>query len=237
MHSANSTSPQAELQQFHELYIGSSFPTLITTSTGEKAILKMKGCGNGMISLLNEFIANRVAHLLGWPVPNARFINIRDDHPWQFGTDEFDDILTRSAGTNLAIDLIEGATLLAADEYAMLSEDLLSQIFTLDLFFMNIDRAQNSRNLLRDTARKIWIVDHGSLLLFSSDRAALCDQLFENHFLSGQTMLYLQRQILNRGLFSEILEGIPPDVFVEGGISENRVHEIITGRIEFLERH
>lgn len=236
MQSPDNTSSMLELQQFHELFVGSSFPTLITTSTGKKVILKMKGCGNGMISLLNEFIANRVAHLLGWPVPNARFIHIRDDHPWQFGTDEFDDILTRSAGTNLAIDLIGGATLLSADEYATLPEDLLSQIYTLDLFFMNIDRAHSSRNLLRDGAGRIWIVDHGSLLLFSSERAALSDQLFENHFLFGQKTSYLQRQILNRTLFREILKSIPPGVFIESGISVERVHEIITGRIEFLEK-
>ncbi len=236
MQSPDNTSSMLELQQFHELFVGSSFSTLITTSKGKKVILKMKGCGNGMISLLNEFIANRVAHLLGWPVPDARFIHIREDHPWQFGTDEFDDILTRSAGTNLAIDLIDGATLLAADEYATLPEDLLSQIYTLDLFFMNIDRAQSSRNLLRDAVGKIWIVDHGSLLLFSSERAALSDQLFENHFLFGQKTSYLQRQILNRKLFREILKSIPPGVFIESGISVERVHEIITGRIEFLEQ-
>ena len=190
MQSPDNTSSMLEPQQFHELFVGSSFPTLITTSTGKKVILKMKGCGNGMINLLNEFIANRVAHFLGWPVPDARFIHIRDDHPWQFGTDEFDDILTRSAGTNLAIDLIDGATLLAADEYATLPEDLLSQIYILDLFFMNIDRAQSSHNLLRDAAGQISTVDHGSLLLFSYERVALSDQLFrESYSLSTKDVL------------------------------------------------
>lgn len=93
-----------------ELYKGSSFPTRIQASDGNTYILKMKGAGNGVRSLLQEFLVNRVSHLMGCHVPNAHSILIPDQFPWTLGTDEFDDLVKKSFGMNLALDFIESQT-------------------------------------------------------------------------------------------------------------------------------
>lgn len=93
----NETLPSSMLtvSKILELYKGSSFPTRIQASDGNTYILKMKGAGNGVRSLLQEFLVNRVSHLMGCHVPNAHSILIPDQFPWTLGTDEFDDLVKK----------------------------------------------------------------------------------------------------------------------------------------------
>ena len=53
---------------------------------------------NAAVSLLSEFIANKVANKLNWPVTDVDWIYLPDNFPWIFGTDEFDDIVQKSYG-------------------------------------------------------------------------------------------------------------------------------------------
>lgn len=108
----NETLPSSMLtvSKILELYKGSSFPTKIQANDGNNYILKMKGAGNGVRSLLQEFLVNRVGHLTGCHIPNAQSILIPDQFPWTLGTDEFDDLVKKSFGMNLALDFIESQT-------------------------------------------------------------------------------------------------------------------------------
>jgi len=125
-----------KLKSFVKQYKGSSFPTLILDDNDNKYILKMKGAGNGAISLVAEFIDNRVSSLLNWNVPNAYWIEIKKDFPWTFGTDEFDDILTKSYGWNLAIENIEYIKCYNSSFDEINNSEILNKIVTIDYFLI-----------------------------------------------------------------------------------------------------
>ncbi len=66
--------------------------------------MKFSGAGPGARSLLTEYVATALAGRLGLPVPSTRTLYLPPQFPWQIGTDEFDDLVQRSAGWNLGID-------------------------------------------------------------------------------------------------------------------------------------
>ncbi|MBS0618242.1 MAG: hypothetical protein JSR44_08645 [Spirochaetes bacterium] len=169
------------LAEFELQYRGSSFPTRIRTSDEKQYVLKMRGAGNGAQSLMQEFIVNRTAALLGFSVPDAQVIDIPHGYPWRFGTDEFDDILQKSFGTNLGIEFIANAEALTA--IAPLAEDAraFEEMLALDSFFRNFDRTELSQNFLIDRNRRIWLIDHGSCQFITTQPTDLPLELPKNH--------------------------------------------------------
>lgn len=224
------------IKKFSEQFIGSSFPTRIETESGEQFILKMHGAGNGPVSLVSEFIANRAAAELGWAVPDAKWIALPDNFPWTFGTDEFDDIVQKSYGWNLGITFIPNSQPLPLEETHLLSHTLQNHVFTLDVFFNNVDRTSNSLNLLRDNTGKIWMTDHGSLGLFLGFSSNGC-YLFKNHFfhhLPDIGELQYDKNINNEKLFESIIYEIPEQVLTMSQITKYDLVKIIQGRIHAL---
>ncbi len=171
-----------KLKRFIQQYRGSSFPTLIETENAQTYVLKMRGSGNGAISLVSEFIVSRIASQLGWPIPDAQWIQIPDNLPWTFGSDEFDDIVQKSFGWNLGISYIPDSFPITFDNQLLTDPVLVSALYTIDMFFMNMDRTNSANNLLRDIHNKIWIIDHGALALFQPGVKQTLG-LFHNHIL------------------------------------------------------
>lgn len=225
-----------ELKSIIKLYNGSSFPTLVTNEIGEEYVMKMKGAGNGIISLVSEFIANRIAHNLNWNVPNVYWIKIEENYPWLFGTDEFDDILTKSYGWNLAIQKISYLKSISPTFKEMRELDLLNQLITLDYFFINIDRSNLSYNFLLSKMNKVYIIDHGSLALFynisMNDR-----RLFKNHIYYNELesiLEFLDERILDIELFKAIFDEIPDKILLEINFNKEILTKIIEDRISFI---
>lgn len=176
----------ARLGRFIETFRGSSFPTLAETTDGQPLVIKMRGAGNGAGVLLAEFLVNRLASRCGLPVPDAHVVEIAAGHPWDFGSDEFDDLLQKSAGPNLGLQWIPNARPLHHDELLTLPAELVSRIVTLDLAFANLDRTIHSGNLLIDPAGKHWIVDHGSCRFLHREGAAFPKHLPAGHIFQGR---------------------------------------------------
>src|SRR5262245_40018668 len=146
------------LARFVQRYPGSSMPTEIETTDGTRCVLKMKGAGNGAQSLAVELVVNRTAHALGWPVPDAFPVLMPDGFPWEFGTDEFDDVVQRSYGMNLGLEHLGPCESLAADAVRALPDSFLGRLVALDAFFCNYDRLPGSCNVLRDGRGQPWII-------------------------------------------------------------------------------
>ncbi len=180
----------AILARFIQTFRGSSFPTLSETRDGERVVIKMRGAGNGAGALLSEFLVNRLAHLCGLPVPDVRIVEIAAGHPWEFGTDEFDDLLQKSPGANLGICWIPGARQLTAEEAEALPLDFISQVVTLDLVFANLDRSPASCNLLLDSGGRRWIVDHGSCRFLFRRSSSPAASLPGDHIFRGREDLF-----------------------------------------------
>lgn len=230
------------LSKFVQEYKGSSFPTKIVTENNKNIILKMKGCGNGTLSIFSEYIVNRTAFELGWNVPNAEFVIIPDNFPWIFGTDEFDDIVTKSYGINLGIEYISNAEKYPSKEYGNLDREILKQIYAIDLFFINYDRSTASENILIDKDSKIWLIDHGSVVLFHNSFSKSEVIFPPNHFLNSYISDYKNEKeqltaLTDKKLFEMILSEIPNTLYIELGISYDIILNILSQRIEKIKKY
>lgn len=219
----------ARLGRFIETFRGSSFPTLSETADGERLVIKMRGAGNGAGALLSEFLVNRFAHLCGLPVPDVRIVQIAPDHPWEFGTDEFDDLLQRSPGSNLGICWIPGAAQLTAEQARALPEEFISQVVTLDLVFANLDRSAASCNLLLDPAGRRWIIDHGGCRFLFRRAVTPAASLPGDHIFRGREDLFDMTWLkpLTRAWVEEALAEVPDSWLREEGFSREEMRESI----------
>lgn len=197
----------------------------------------MRGSGNGAISLVSEYIANRVAHQLGWPVPDAAWIYIEEGFPWVFGTDEFDDILQKSYGWNLGIENLEDIVSSDFDKDCIDDPQLLNIAYTIDLFFQNVDRTQQSGNFIRDKQGRTWIIDHGSLLLFQ-DVSRFGNELFVNHCFHErykELRFVYDKRLHHKELFARVINEIPDAILAETRFTKDSLLILVENRIQQLE--
>lgn len=143
---------------------GSGFSAVGETGAGQRMLIKLRGQGMGERGLLGEFLVNRLCAGAGLSVPDARFVWLEPDHPWEVGTDEFDQLVQMSGGWNLGIDYLEGAEAIAAAELSALPAAFLAELWLIDRVFANVDRRADNPNLVRDGAGRPWAIDHGSCL-------------------------------------------------------------------------
>ena len=129
---------------------GSSFPSLVETSSGRLAVLKLAGAGQGARGLAIELIAGNIAGLAGLHVPRARPLLLPYGLPWQVGTDEFYEAVQRSAGWNLGVEYIPDAADLEAADVPALPVDFLGRLAAVDALLQNVDRTTANPNVLRD---------------------------------------------------------------------------------------
>jgi hypothetical protein len=219
------------LKRFIQRFPGSSIPSLVETTDGQTLVLKMKGAGNGTQSLAAEFLVNRSALRLGWPLPGAFPVLIPDGFPWEFGTDEFDDILQKSYGLNLGLQYLGDCEALSAEKMLALPGDFLSQMATLDAFFLNYDRLGASRNVLRDAQGAPWLIDHGSCLFLDPDLSAKPLVLAPGHVLGAQAPIR-PRAALRLGEQALLCAAeVPGPWLAELGLTTASVQEAIEARL------
>ncbi|TGM78411.1 hypothetical protein EHR01_08120 [Leptospira mtsangambouensis] len=224
-----------EVTKILELYKGSSFPTKIKANDGKTYILKMKGAGNGVKSLIQEFLVNRVCFSLGFNVPNVYPILLPDEFPWDFGTDEFDDLVKKSFGLNLMLDCIENQIETQELEPNSMSVEIKNQIVAIDFFFKNFDRTKQSNNFLKDRTGKLWIIDHGSCEFLNESIMEESKTLPSNHIFVSETIQnnrYLS-QIIQFD-FQRIIQEIPQSWVIEIGLKEKDIFLILNKRIHWI---
>lgn len=226
------------LKKFNRQFKGSSFPTEIETTSGETFVLKMRGTGNSVSGLINEFIVNRVAAALGWEVPSVVPVIIPQNFPWNFGTDEFDDILQRSFGVNLGIEFFPSTEPLPANEVFLLPEGLLKRMVALDTFFCNFDRMAASQNILVNKDRDYWLIDHGSCLFMDRNVSEKNFLLPKNHVLKQHEEALNYTEALSELLqfpdFSKIILELPKEWLAELKVSPQEIQSCFDTRIRVL---
>jgi hypothetical protein len=168
---------------------GSSFPSVVTTTSGRRYVLKLAGAGPGRRALAMEFVGLKLAGHLGLLVPEPALLDLPRDLPWQASTDEFYEAVQRSAGPNLGIAFIADARDVTAGELASLPQDLLASLAAVDALLQNVDRTRANPNILRDGGGVHWAIDFGACLLIERlARGAVTPriELPPNHFLAGE---------------------------------------------------
>jgi len=221
------------LGHFIETYRGSSFPTRSQTADGELCVVKLRGSGNGSAALISEFVVNRLASRAGMAVPDVFVLDIADGHPWDFGTDEFYDLVQKSSGANLAITLLNGARPVDAVRYISLPDEVVSQVVTLDIVFTNFDRSARSANLVEDDDGRYWIIDHGSCrFLFQSPGQCVC-RLRKDHIFAGREEAFdpgwLEK--MSSSLLADTVTEIPDVWLTDSGLTRDVVHSRIAAHL------
>jgi hypothetical protein len=167
---------------------GSTSPALAETAAGDLYVLKFAGAGPGPRALLTEFLAMQIAGRLGVHVPETRALYLPSRFPWQIGTDEFDDLVQRSAGWNLGVRFVPNARDLCERDLPALPDTLLESLAVSDRLLQNVDRTRANPNLIADLAGAVWAIDYGACLFLErliAGRPAPPVTLPFNHFLAG----------------------------------------------------
>lgn len=143
---------------------GGSLPALAEADDNFKYVLKFKGNGHGVKSLIAELIGGEIARALGLKLPELVFANLDEAFGRTEGDEEIQDLLKASQGLNLALHFLSGA--INFDPVVTHpDETLASRIVWLDAFITNIDRTARNTNMLV-WHKELWLIDHGSCLNF-----------------------------------------------------------------------
>lgn len=148
----------------HPLREGGSLPALAEADDDFKYVLKFKGNGHGVKSLIAELIGGEIARALGLKLPELVFASLDEAFGRTEGDEEIQDLLKASKGLNLALHFLSGA--INFDPVVTHPDSkLASQIVWLDSFITNIDRTARNTNMLIWN-KELWLIDHGACLNF-----------------------------------------------------------------------
>jgi hypothetical protein len=143
---------------------GGSLPALAEADDGFKYVLKFKGNGHGVKSLIAELIGGEIARVLGLKIPELVFANLDEAFGRTEGDEEIKDLLKASKGLNIALHFLSSAFNFDP-AVTLVDQTTASKIVWLDAFINNIDRTIKNTNMLIWN-KELWLIDHGSCLNF-----------------------------------------------------------------------
>src|SRR6186997_2253202 len=88
---------------------GGSLPAIVEADDGFLYVLKFRGAGQGIKSLIAELIGGEIARALGFRVPEIVFANVDEAFGRTEADEEIQDLLKFSVGMNLALHYLSGA--------------------------------------------------------------------------------------------------------------------------------
>src|ERR1700743_3250029 len=88
---------------------GGSLPAIAEADDGFLYVLKFRGAGQGVKSLIAELIGGELARTLGLKVPEIVFAQLDTAFGRSEPDEEIQDLLKASVGTNLALHYLSGA--------------------------------------------------------------------------------------------------------------------------------
>jgi hypothetical protein len=143
---------------------GGSLPAIAEADDDFLYVLKFRGAGQGVKSLIAELIGGEIARSLGLLIPEIVFANLDESFGRTEGDEEIQDLLKASTGKNLALHYLSGSV--TFDPAVTAVDPLLaSKIVWLDILLMNVDRSFRNTNMLY-WHKELWLIDHGAALYF-----------------------------------------------------------------------
>ncbi|GGB00280.1 HipA family kinase [Puia dinghuensis] len=143
---------------------GGSLPAIAEADDGFLYVLKFRGAGQGVKSLIAELIGGEVARALGLRVPEIVFAGLDAAFGRSEPDEEIQDLLKASVGLNLGLHYLQGA--ITFDPVVNRVEEwTASQVVWLDCLLTNVDRTARNTNMLVWN-KELWLIDHGAALYF-----------------------------------------------------------------------
>lgn len=140
---------------------GGSVPALVEADDDGLYVVKLLGAGHGRKALVAELLAGELARHLGLPVPDLVLVEMDPALARAEPDGEIQDLLERSAGTNVGLDFLPGALPFAPSVGPAPEPELAADVVWLDAFTTNVDRTARNPNLLV-WHRRLHLIDHGS---------------------------------------------------------------------------
>lgn len=194
---------------------GGSLPAIVEGDDSFLYVLKFRGAGQGSKALNAELIGGELARLTGLKVPELVFANLDPAYGRSEPDEEIQDLLKASAGLNLGLHFLSGATTYDPVSFAV-DPGLASKIVWLDAFLMNVDRTVRNTNMLV-WKNELWLIDHGASLYFHHQW-----ENWEEQAIKPFT------QIRDHVLLSNASAMEEADQFMRSKISEDRLREIVS---------
>jgi hypothetical protein len=142
---------------------GGSLPGVIEADDLGIYVCKFRGAGQGLRVLVAEVVVAGVARLVDVPVPDLVTVELAREIGRYEADEEVQDLLTRSFGLNLGVDLLPGA--FGYDSAYQPDRRLAGRILWLDALCANVDRSWRNPNLLLWRG-DLFAIDHGAALYF-----------------------------------------------------------------------
>jgi hypothetical protein len=199
---------------------GGSLPALAEADDGFKYVVKFRGSGHGVKTLVAELIGGELARALGLKVPELVFAELDECFGQTEGDEEIQDLLKASKGLNLGLHFLSGA--FTYDPAVTRLDPLLaSKIVWLDSLITNVDRSFRNTNMLI-WYRELWLIDHGSCLWFHYNwdgwekKADGPFEYIKDHVLLAQATQLEEadricRELLTEERIREIVDLVPDD--------------------------
>jgi hypothetical protein len=196
---------------------GGSLPAIVEADDKRLYVMKFRGAGQGVKSLIAELIGGELARRLELKVPIIVFTELDESFGRIEGDEEIQDLLKASTGLNLALAYLPEA--ITFDPIINKVDPLLaSKIVWLDSLLLNVDRTPRNTNMLMWKG-DLWLIDHGASLYFHhnweshTSGARPFPQIRKHVLLSRATKLdevnKTFRKTLNRKIFEDIVNMIP----------------------------
>lgn len=142
---------------------GGSMPGLMEASDDGMYVVKYRGAGQGLKTLVAEVLVGRIASAVGVAVPELAVVEVPAAIARYEADEEVQDLLDASLGLNLGMDFLPGA--FGYDGTITPTADEATRIVWLDAYTANIDRTWSNPNLIV-WHRKVYAIDHGAALYF-----------------------------------------------------------------------
>ncbi len=222
---------------------GGSLPAIAEADDGFLYVLKFFGAGQGVKSLVADFIGGEIARALGLKVPELVFANLDEAFGRTEPDEEIQELLRKSEGLNLGVHYLSGA-ITYDPAVAPLDAKHASQIVWLDSLITNVDRTARNTNMLTWN-KELWLIDHGAALYFHHswdnwDEHAKRPfvQVKDHVLLSMATELEPADQSSKIILTPELIRGIVsaiPDEWLTNYSETQKAEQIRNVYVQFLE--
>ncbi len=143
---------------------GGSLPAIVEADDGFLYVLKFRGAGQGIKSLIAELIGGELARIIGLHVPEIVFANLDEAFGRTEPDEEIQDLLKASVGLNLGLHYLSGSVTFDP-VVSYIDSVTASKIVWLDSLINNVDRTSRNTNLLW-WHKELWLIDHGAALYF-----------------------------------------------------------------------
>jgi hypothetical protein len=148
---------------------GGSLPGLMEADDLGTYVVKFRGAGQGVPTLVAEVVSGQLARSLGLPVPDLVTVEVDPALAAGEPDQEVQDLLRASSGRNLGLDYLPGAFDLDPAAFGV-EPGFAGRVLWFDALVGNVDRSWRNPNLLHWHGRP-YLIDHGATLTFQHNWA------------------------------------------------------------------